>query len=254
MHGLKVHHNKDLVQPQKTLMFMGLFSFTKSSLPKQTEHHSSGPYKNSAANLIYQLLFCDNMELFKVNTVKPYTYPFSIIFSEESTIADLQKIIDDYNTDPRLRILAYRKQNAMGQKQCNKELLAVIVEVGLDEGLDVLASFNNGTARYINQAEKILIWETTDETSNKLTQELFSNSGQVVNRIGPWDEPRKPHPQKGNARISFLVSGDLYFGEAPMNDLFNDPIAGPALSSATALLRYITEKSAATSSTTNNFL
>jgi len=119
----------------------------------------------------------------------------------------------------------------------------VIVEVGLDKGLDVLASFSDGTARYINQTGKILIWETKDEISNKLTENLFIKSKQIVDKIGPWDKPRLPHPTKGNVRITFLVSDGLYFGEAPTNVLFNDTLASPALLSATDLMKYLTEKS-----------
>jgi hypothetical protein len=77
------------------------------------------------------------------------------LFSEKSTISDLQKIIDDSTSDTRLKVLSYNRQLAGGHKPNKKELLAVIVEVGLDSGLDALASFNDGTARYINQTGKI---------------------------------------------------------------------------------------------------
>jgi hypothetical protein len=221
---------------------MGLFSFFKKSPAAQQA--SSEPYKGSATNLIYNLLFCDNPDLYKVNTQSPHSYPFDILFSETSSIEDLQKIIDDTTSDPRVKAHAYNKQLASGHKPNKKELLAVIVEVGLDNGLDVLASFNNGTARYINQTGKMLIWETTtDETANELTKTLFSNSQNVVNQIGPWDKPRRPHPTKGNVRLTFLVSDGLYFGEGPIDVLFNDQMASPALTSATQLMQYLTEKS-----------
>jgi hypothetical protein len=215
---------------------MGLFSFFKKT-PATTD-----PYKDSSINLIYNLLFCDNIDLYKDNTKTPYTYPFEILFSETSTISDLQKIIDDTSSDTRLKIFAYNKQHANGHKPNKKELLAVIVEVGLDKGLDVLASFNDGTARYINQTEKILVWETTDEKSNELTKDLFLNSQNIVNQIGAWDKPRQPAPTKGNVRITFLVSDGLYFGEGPIDILFNDQMASPALTSATQLMKYLTEK------------
>src|SRR5581483_4406095 len=131
-----------------------------------------------------------------------------------------------------------------GHQPAKKELIAVIVEVGLDEGLDVLSSFNDGTARYINQTGKLLIWETTtDAKANELGINVFSNSINILNRIGPWHKPRLPHPVQGNTRITFLVSDGLYFGEAPTGVLFSDQLAGPALSSAVQLLKYITEKS-----------
>jgi len=215
---------------------MGLFSFLKKS-PTTTD-----PYKDTATNLIYNLLFCDNIELFKTNTQTPYTYPFDILFSETSTIADYQKIIDDKNSDSRLKVLAYNRQLSKGHKPVKKELLGVILEVGLDEGLDVLASFSDGTARYINQTGKTIIWETTDETSNKLTQDLFAKSQEIVKQIGPWDKARRPHPTKGTVRITFLVSDGLYFGEGPMDILFNDPLASPALTSGTELMQYLMKK------------
>jgi hypothetical protein len=74
-----------------------------------------------------------------------------------------------------------------------------------------------------------------------LTNQLFSQSMKIVQQIGPWDQPRRPHPPQGNLRISFLVSGGLYFGEGPMNALFGDPMAGPALMTAAQLMTYLTE-------------
>ena len=220
---------------------MGLFSFFKKS-PEQVTA-STDPYKDTSTNLIYNLLFCDNIDLYKNSTKSPYTYPFDILFSETSTISDLQKIIDDSSSDSRLKVLSYNRQLANGHMPDKKELLAVIVEVGLDNGLDALASFNDGTARYINQTGNILVWETTDEKSKELTQDLFLKSQNIINQIGVWDKPRRPAPTKGNVRITFLVSDGLYFGEGPIDVLFNDPMAGPALTSATYLMKYLTEKS-----------
>lgn len=216
---------------------MGIFGFNERQSP------SSDPYKDKSTNIIYNLLFCDDLELYKTNSKGSSEYPFDILFSDKGSVSELQKVIDDKKSDPRVRILAYNKQASLGHKPKKKELLAVIVEVGLENGLDVLASFNDGTARYINQTGKILIWETSDERSSSLTSDLFAKSMTIVEKIGPWDKPRRPFPTEGNVRITFLVSDGLYFGEGPMDVLFNDPLASPALSSATELLKYLTEKS-----------
>ncbi|MEP7127344.1 MAG: hypothetical protein ABI729_00695 [Chitinophagales bacterium] len=220
---------------------MGRFNFFKKT-PEQVIP-STEPYKDRSTNLIYNLLFCDNIDFFKINTKPPYAYPFDILFSDASTISDFQKIIDDSSSETRLKALAYNLQLASGHKPIKKELLAVIVEVGLDNGLDTLASFNDGTARYINQIGKILIWEAADEKSNELTRDLFLKSQNIVNQIGVWDKPRRPAPAKGSVRITFLVSDGIYFGEGPIDVLFNDAMAKPALTSATYLMKYLTEKS-----------
>lgn len=220
-----------------TILTMNIFN------PFGQGKHKNEPYNDTSTNLIYNLLFCDNIDLYKNNTKPPYGYPFDILFSETSTVSDLQNIIDDNSCESRLKVLAYNKQLAAGQKPNKKELLAVIVEVGLDNGLDVLASFNDGTARYINQTGKIIVWETTDEKSDELTKDLFSESQNIVNQIGVWDKPRRPAPTSGTVRITFLVSDGIYFGEGPINVLFSDQMAAPALMSATHLMKYLTEKS-----------
>ena len=226
------------------LISMGLFSFFKKTSTQIQNQSSIDPYKDSSTNFIYNLLFCDNLNLYKEKIQQPYTYPFDILFSETSSVTDLQKIIDDINSDPRIKVLAYNKQLAGGHNPTKKELLAVIVEVGLEKGLDVLASFNNGAARYINHTGKILVWETTDDIeANKITNDLFSSSQNIVNQIGAWDKPRKPYPTKGNVRITFLVSDGLYFGEGPIDVLMNDSMSNPALTKATELMQYLTQKS-----------
>jgi hypothetical protein len=203
---------------------------------------TTGPFQDSSANLIYQLLFCDNAELYRPTTTKPFSYPFDVLFADRRSAGELESLTSDPEVDPRVKVLACNELNKAGYKISNKELLGVIVEVGLDDGLDVLASFVNGTARYINHSGKVLIWEsTTDANANRLTDALFESGKNVITRIGPWDQPRKAHPRKGNVRLTFLVSDGLYFGEGPIDALFGDPLAGPALNAATALMIYLTE-------------
>jgi len=91
---------------------MALFSFLKKA--PVNNQMSIVPYKDNSTNLIYNLLFCDNLNLFKQNTKEPYGYPFDILFAENSSVEDLQKIIDDESSDPRIKILAYTRQLASG--------------------------------------------------------------------------------------------------------------------------------------------
>lgn len=199
------------------------------------------PYSDESANIIYNLLFCDDLSLFQQLPEQPYTYPFDVLLAPAISVTDLQKIAGGNGLDPRVKLLACNRLLSAGIVPEKKELMAVVVEVHLEEGLDVLASFVDGTARYINHSGKMVIWETTDdEHVVDLTNELFEHSLKIVNRIGPWDKPREPHPVKGNTRITFLVSDGLYFGEAKTDILFSDPMAGPALKTVTNLMKHLT--------------
>lgn len=199
------------------------------------------PYHNESTNLIYNLLFCDSIGLYRRSASQTNQYPWSILMADTSDVADLRKIIDDEKTESRMKILAYNLLREGGQNVNTKELHGVIVEVGIDAGLDVLASFRDGSARYINHTGKMVIWETSNNTSEALITQLFNASANIVKQIGPWDKPRRPHPSRGVVRITFLVSDGLYFGEGPIAALFNDALAGPALMSATKLMQYLTE-------------
>ncbi len=229
---------------------MGIFDFfkkqpaTKPAPQPAPTHLISKPYKDGGTNALYNMLFCDDLDLYRSRTQPPFSYPFSILFSDYAAVEDLQRVVDDSSLEARLRILALNRQRCMRHLPAQKELLAVIVEVGLEGGLDVLASFRDGRARYINQTGKVLIWDTaTDAAANKLTADLFAKSERIIEQIGPSDKPRKPHPFAGSARITFLASNGFYFAEGQGEELFHDSIAGPALMSATQCMQYLINKS-----------
>jgi hypothetical protein len=216
--------------------FFGLFSFS------YRKNSTSEPYVDKAANLLYNMLFCDDLELYKRNTARPYVYPFDKLYDQNSTLAELQKITRNDTVETRLKILAHNRLATKGTKVENKELLGVIVEVGMDEGLDVLATYKDGTARYINYTGSIVVWEAPDAISTQIKNDLFANSFEIVKRINRSEQPRRSHPEKGMARITFLVTDGMYFGEGPVEVLFNDPLAKPAVSNATELMAYLTGK------------
>ncbi len=211
-------------------------SLERSDLPEEL------PYKDESTNLIYNLLFCDDISLYEKNNSQKNVYPWNILFSDKCSETDLQKIIDDSDTESRVKILAYKKLIECGFKIEKKDLLAITIEIGLDNGLDALACYKDGSARYINQSGKIIIWDAADETTRTLTEQLFTEGLKTVAQIGPWGKPRLASPSKDKARISFIVSGELYFGEAQVEVLFDDPLAKNALYYATQIVKHLTDK------------
>ncbi len=199
------------------------------------------PYRNDGLNKVYELLFCDNIARYRQDP-RPTGYPWAVLLEEASTPDQLQAVAADKTLEARQRLLAYHRLAASGSFIDHREILGVVVEVGLPGGLDVLAAFSEGGARYLNQAEKLLVWETQTLESRQLLDQLFAASLTVVNQIGKWDQPRRPFPPNGRVRLTFLVSDGLYFGEGPFEVLQADPMGGPVIAAATQLMAYLTQQ------------
>ena len=140
-----------------------------------------------------------------------------------------------------MRALAYGRLRRLGRAVKVKELLGVVVEVGLAGGLDTLAAFSDGSVRYINASGAMALFEG-DPAIAALAQKLIAACGPVVARTGPLDRPRLPPPEADRARITFLVSDGLYIGEGPMAALQKDGLAGPVIARATDLLLAVTSR------------
>ncbi len=203
---------------------------------------SKGPYRDKSKNVIYNLLFCDDIDLYAANNADPFSYPWNVVLSKNPDLNNLNGIINDTAMESRVRILAYRRIQSTGTAPACRELLGVIIEIGLDNGLDVLAAYKDGTARYINYSGKMLIWETRDGRADSLIKEIFRHGENVVNNTGPWEGERLPAPERGMARVTFLVSGELYFGQGPIGVLMNDGMGKPVFDSGAKLMKYLTEK------------
>ena len=199
------------------------------------------PYRNDALNHLYALLFCDDEAAYRTNHSDPSAHPWAVLFAAAPDPNALLQLAQDTSLESRVRALAATKLHALGGPAPKLELLGVVVEVGLDQGLDVLAVFADGTARYINQAESAIIFDAPNATTAELVNNLWQQSITVVNRIGPWDKARLEPPAKGLVRLSFLVSGQLYFGQGPIDMFFKDPMAGPVLHAATQIMQYLTQ-------------
>lgn len=196
------------------------------------------PYANAAANEIYNLVFCDDPAAFRPRSGESAAPWQHALFADPVDDAALRALGGDESQEGRVRYLACTRLREHGHAVPEKLLLGVVVEVPLDDGLDMLAAFSEGGVRYVNQTGKLAVFEAMPALQ-PLVQRLFVASQTIVDRIGPWEGPRRPPPQRDAVRLSFLVSDGLYFGEGPMAALQRDAIAGPVIQRATALLQTI---------------
>lgn len=219
---------------KKLLAAVGITLVTRATATAAEQYR---PYAEPHVNFIYNLLFCDDLNLFKKQDGEKAVGLWATLLAERPDRTVLGRIANDETAEGRARALAYNRLRAAGEAVPSKKLLGVIVEVPLQSGLDVLAAFSEGGVRYLNQSGKVAIFEGQGNPVEALAKELVAASQPIVNKIGPWQKQRLPPPKAGNVRITFLVSDGLYFGEGPFAALQQDSMAGPVLSKATELLQ-----------------
>ncbi len=117
------------------------------------------------------------------------------------------------------------------------ELLGVVVEVALPRGLDLLAAYADLSARYYNFSGAGLVWEHPDDSLDSQIRAVLDAGGPIAAAIGPWEGERPEPPPAGHMRINLLTPAGLMFGQAPMNALAADPLAGTMVSAATTLMK-----------------
>ncbi len=226
------------------------------------------PYADPAVNYLYNLLFCDDLDLFRIEEAEADAAwaaflaeepdlaamvgteeaegdsVWPTLLAEESDLSALESIAQNDELEGRVRALAYNRLRHAGHPVPRGVVLGVIVEVPLDLGLDVLAAFSEGGVRYLNQSGRVAVFEGIPEIE-ELAKDVVAASQMLAAEIGPWDGNRLPPPQDPIVRVTLLASDGLYFGEGTFEQLLEDDLGGPLLSKATDLLVLATGLAAA---------
>ncbi len=126
-----------------------------------------------------------------------------------------------------------------------KEIIGIVVEVSLQEGLDLLAAYDDGTARYFNYSGAGIVWDAPDSSLKNDIERVLHAGKSVVNEIGLWESSRPQPPPHGQARINMLTPSGLHFGQAALEMLSEDPLSGPLIAAATQLMKRLITKTEA---------
>ncbi|MBD2767009.1 hypothetical protein IC235_03765 [Hymenobacter sp. BT664] len=147
-------------------------------------------------------------------------------------IRALNQVLETPGLESRQYLQAWHFLRALGQQPAAaeaKRVFGVVLEVALDGGLDLLAAYEDNSARYFNYSGAAVVWEGGTDLENSPIQALLAAARPVAVAIGPWEEARLPAPAAGLARINILTPSGLHFGQAPFATLFQDPMGGPVL-------------------------
>lgn len=135
-----------------------------------------------------------------------------------------------------------RQNGVQPPADVSKNVYGVIVEVGMPEGLDVLAAYADMSARYLNHAGGAVIWDHPDASLNLTIAMVLGQGERIAKAIGPWDKERPGPVGRDQVRLSMLTPSGLHFGQGPISVLSSDPFSAPLFAAATKLLQALTEK------------
>ncbi|QGZ39419.1 hypothetical protein IP92_01682 [Pseudoduganella flava] len=186
------------------------------------------PYRQDELNLVYQLLFCDDPQLVKASGT-----PASL-FGSAPDPRVVQTIGEDPAEESRVRLLAWHWLRAAGQPVASRELLGVVVEVPLDQGLDVLAAYADGSVRYINHTGRVAVFEGAPDDVARQARLLVQTALPLA--VKGTTKGRTAPPVPGNVRLSLLAADGMHVREGSFGDIERDKLAAPVLQEAQRLL------------------
>lgn len=194
------------------------------------------PYGEPATDLVYNLLFADDWRALRGSAADEPGEPLATLLADEPDAARLLAIASDRARESRLRMLACHRLRELNRPVPPKELLGVVVEVGTEGGLDVLAAYPDGSVRYIGHSGKMVSADAPAPAVAARARELLAAARPVVERTGPWRGGRPAAPPEGVVRFTFLVCGGLHLGQGPYSRMRTDPMGGPLIAAAERLL------------------
>jgi len=189
---------------------------------------SAKPYKSDELNLIYQLLFCDDPDLVKATPVQ------ASLFGAAPDARVVQTIGEDPAEESRVRLLAWHWLRTSGQPIASREVLGIVVEVPLEEGLDALAAYADGSVRYINHTGSVAVFEGSPAEVAEQGKRLVHAAIPLAVRDAA--KGRVAPPTLGNVRFSLLTADGLHVREGTFSEIARDALSGPVLQEAQRLL------------------
>lgn len=116
-------------------------------------------------------------------------------------------------------------------------LEGVVVDVVLPRGRDSLAVYRDPSAVYIDFSGTVK-YAKNEPRYQQLLLAVLSAGHELLPNVTPWNGARPPVPDThGTARVSLLTAAGLSMGQGQMNTLMTDPLGGPVLNAAVALLQ-----------------
>jgi hypothetical protein len=162
---------------------------------------------------------------------------------KEAARRSLENIGLNRDLESLIRIHAWtllRQTGGSPPTTVKNDVLGVVVEVGVEKGHDLLAGYDDRTARYYNYSGAGVVWIRPNSSLDSVIEVVLSAARAILPRMGPWESERRPPPSAGRVRLNILTPLGLHFVEGPFDALDRDRMAGPLVQAATILMAKLT--------------
>jgi len=119
-------------------------------------------------------------------------------------------------------------------EQARHQVHGIVVEVGLDGGLDSVAAYKDHSARYFNHSGAAVIWDTATPEMNAHIDPFLEVAEAVGANTEPWKEHHPPPPRRGMMLINILTPGGIHIGTGRMDAMQSDPMGATVTHAAPA--------------------
>jgi hypothetical protein len=134
----------------------------------------------------------------------------------KNATALLQRILEMRDFESRHSLQTHHSLRELGvapPQSEEKQVLGVVVEVGMNGGMYLVVGYADHRARHYSYAGAAVVWERPNDSLDEAIEELLRSGSTAARVMGPWKGARPPAPANGRARVNFLPPGGLHFGE-----------------------------------------
>ncbi|MFN0174076.1 MAG: hypothetical protein ACKVU0_05460 [Saprospiraceae bacterium] len=168
---------------------------------------------------------------------------------QQSAAEHLKKVTEMPGLESRTYLAAWFHLQNLGIEPAppvGQKVLGVVLEIWMEQGLDVLAAYDDGSARYINYTGAAVIWDVpgADAEIERRLRHLLAVGQEVAPKIGPWEgKGRRPDPPEfGQIRLNMLTPSGVHFGQGSYAALSGDPMGAALINAGATLMQALTEK------------
>jgi len=154
----------------------------------------------------------------------------------------LLEVVANPKMETRILLWSWAALRCLGSQPKSPQvddIKGVVIQVPMESGVDVLAAYADGTARYVNHGGKVIVWEITDATIAAIIRKLLESCtalrGVVVGASAN-------HSIKDLVRVTLLTFNGNRFAEVSTQSLASSPI-NQVLSVGAELMAHLIKRS-----------